>query len=76
MHCSTQSQPKGVHIMTKSETREVTKLTQYRAMGADAGMLARSLSALIRASMSGRTAAQLLQQAREWKLTDHPEFII
>ena len=62
--------------MTKSETREVQKLTQYRAMGADAGMLARSISAMIRSSMSGRTAAQLLQQAREWKLTDHPEFII
>ena len=62
--------------MNKSETREVQKLTQYRTMGADAGMLARSLSALIRASMSGRTTAQLLQRAREWQITNHPEFII
>jgi hypothetical protein len=62
--------------MTKSEAREVQKLTQYRTMGADTGMLARSLSALIRASMSGRTTAQLLQQAREWQITNHPEFII
>lgn len=62
--------------MTKTETREVQKLSQYRAMGADDDMLARSLSSLIRASMSGRTTAQLLHQAREWKLTDHPEFII
>ena len=61
--------------MNKSETREVQKLAVAHKLGMS-DMVARSLSALIRASMSGRTAAQLLQQAREWKLTDHPEFII
>lgn len=62
--------------MNTAQRREVQKLTQYHAAGADAGMLARSLSALIRSSMSGRATAQLLQHARDWKLTNHPDFII
>ena len=63
--------------MNKSEQREVNKLKQWHAAGlVDTGTLARSLSAMIRASMCGRTTAQLLQQAREWHLTNHPEFII
>jgi hypothetical protein len=63
--------------MTKSEQREVSKLQQWHAAGlVDTGTHARSLSALIRASMSGRTTAQLLQQARAWQITNHPEFII
>lgn len=62
--------------MTKSETREVQKLTQYRAMGADAGMLARSLSALIRASMTKRSRAALLEYADVFGVRNHPEFII
>jgi hypothetical protein len=63
--------------MNKSEQREVNKLQQWHAAGlVDTGTLARSMSALIRASMSGRTTAQLLQQARAWQITNHPEFII
>jgi hypothetical protein len=61
--------------MTKSETREVAKLAVAHKMGM-ADMVARSLSALIRSSMSGRTAAQLHQLAREWHVADHPEFIV
>lgn len=62
--------------MNKSEQREVTKLTQYRAMGADAGMLARSLSALIRATMTKRSRAALIEYADVFGVRNHPEFII
>ena len=61
--------------MTKSETREITKLALMHKMGMT-DTVARGLSALIRAARTGRTTAQLMQQAREWKITNHPDFII
>lgn len=63
-------------MITKSENRELTKLTQWRDAGyADAGLLARSLSALIRAARTNKSAAYLRAVAAEWRVTDHPEFI-
>lgn len=62
--------------MNKSEQREINKLTQYRALGADDGMLARSLSALIRASMTKRSRAALIEYADVFGVRNHPEFII
>ena len=61
--------------MTKSETRELSKLTQYRAMGADSGMIARSLSALIRAARTARSVDAIRAVAQNWGVTNHPEFI-
>lgn len=61
--------------MNKSEQREVTKLQRAYDLGMD-DMVARALSALIRASMTSRSRAALMAQAREWEMTDHPEFII
>ena len=45
-------------------------------MGADTGMLARSLSALIRASMTKRSRAALLEYADTFCVRNPPEFII
>ena len=62
--------------MNKSEAREVHKLECFHAVGADAGMLARSLSALIRASLTKRSRAALLEYADVFGVRNHPEFII
>ncbi len=61
--------------MTKTQARELISIERYLAHGMT-DTAARALSALIRASLSGRTTAQLLQHARAWHLTNHPEFII
>lgn len=62
-------------MINKSEAREISKLTQYRALGADSGMLARSLSALIRATRTARSADAIRSIAQDWGVTNHPEFI-
>jgi hypothetical protein len=62
--------------MNKAETREVQKLTTYRTAGADNGMLARSLSAVIRSSRNWKTKADLRALAEAWGIAYHPEFII
>ena len=63
-------------MITKSEAREISKLTQWREAGfADAGMIARSLSALIRAARTKYSAAYIRALAADWCVTAHPEFI-
>lgn len=62
--------------MNKSELREVTRIAQYRAMGADSGMIARALSALIRAARTRKSRDALLEYAPIFGIVDHPEFII
>ena len=62
--------------MNKAETREVQKLTTYRAAGADDSMLARSLSALIRSSRNWKTQCDLRALAETWGVAYHPDFII
>lgn len=65
--------------MTKADQKQIDRIVAGKgAMPADAwqGMAARAISSMIRSAMSGRTAAQLLQVARELKITSHPEFII
>ena len=62
--------------MNKSETREITKLQQYQAMGADAGMLARSLSALIRAARSNKSRDALMAYAPIFNVDGHSDFIV
>jgi hypothetical protein len=62
--------------MNKSQIREINRLAAYRAAGADTGMLARSVSALIRACLTERSRVALIETAQEWGLTKHPEFLI
>lgn len=61
--------------MTKSETREITKLAVAHKLGMS-DMVARSLSALIRASMTKRSRAALLEYADVFGVRNHPEFVI
>ena len=61
--------------MNKQETREVTRLEMYRAAGADVGMIARGVSALIRAARTNKSAEALRGIAAQWGVTDHPDFI-
>ena len=61
--------------MNKSEQREVTKLAVAHKLGMP-DMVARSLSALIRASMTKRSRAALLEYADVFGVRNHPEFII
>ena len=61
--------------MNKSETREITKLAVAHKLGMS-DMVARSLSALIRASMTKRSRAALLEYADVFGVRNHPEFII
>ena len=62
--------------MNKSEQREVHKLECFHAVGVDAGVLARSMSALIRASLTKRSRAALLEYADVFGVRNHPEFVI
>lgn len=61
--------------MNKSEQREIIKLAVAHKLGM-ADMVARSLSALIRASMTRRSRATLLEYADVFGVRHHPEFII
>ena len=62
--------------MNKSEQREVNKLKQWHAAGlVDTGTLARSLSALIRASMTNRAKIELSRIAADLQCQRHPDFI-
>lgn len=62
--------------MNKSETREINTLIHWHAVGVNAGVIARSLSALIRASMTKRSRDALLRYADIFGVRQHPEFII
>jgi hypothetical protein len=61
--------------MTNSETREVQKLAVAHKLGMS-DMVARSLSALIRASMTKRSRAALIEYADVFGVRNHPEFIM
>lgn len=61
--------------MTKSETREVQKLAVAHKLGMS-DMVARCLSGLIRASMTKRSRAALLEYADLFGVRQHPDFII
>jgi len=62
--------------MNKNETREVNKLQQYQAMGADVGMLARSLSALIRSARTNKSRDALMSYVTAFGVAGHPDFIV
>lgn len=62
--------------MTQSETREIIKLATWHKAGVPAGMIARSLSALIRAARTNKSRAALLEYAPIFAVTSHPDFII
>lgn len=62
--------------MNKSEMKEIRKLECFHAVGVDAAVLARALSALIRASRTKRSRDALLRYADIFEVRQHPEFII
>jgi len=66
--------------MTKSETREMAKLFQFRdQLGANdeilLGIAARTISALIRSSRSTKSSDSLWDYADSYGVRNHPEFI-
>ncbi len=61
--------------MTKSETREVTKLETYLELG-HADIVARNLSALIRAARTDKSKRDLIALAEAWNMAGNPDFII
>lgn len=61
--------------MTKSEGRELETIRKYLALGM-ADTAARALSALVRATRSRKTSAQLMELAVDWNLLHRPEFIV
>ena len=61
--------------MTKSETREIAKISQYHAAGLGPDFVARALSSLIRAARTNKSAAALREYAEIFGVTGHPEFI-
>lgn len=61
--------------MNKAEQREIQKLATYVEMGM-LDTVARSLSAMIRASMTNRSRVALLAHAEQFGVIGHPEFII
>lgn len=62
--------------MNNLEMKEIHKLECFHAVGVDAAVLARRLSALIRASMTRRSRAALMAYADIFEVRQHPEFII
>ena len=61
--------------MNKSEIREVQKINQLHAAGLGLDFVARSLSALIRAARTSKSAIALRAHAADLGVTNHPEFI-
>ena len=61
--------------MNKSEIREVQKITQYHAAGLGLDFVARALSSLIRSARTNKSREALMQHAREFGVTNQPEFI-
>ena len=61
--------------MNKMQAKEVAKLAVAHRMGMS-DYVARSLSALIRASMTARARAALMAQADAFGVRNHPEFIV
>lgn len=62
--------------MNKAETREITKMQQFQSMGADVGMLARSLSALIRSARTNKSRDALMSYVTAFGVAGHPDFIV
>ena len=61
--------------MNKMQTKEVAKLAVAHKMGMS-DYVARGLSALIRASMTARSRAALMEYADIFGVRDHSEFIV
>lgn len=61
--------------MNKMQIKEVAKLAQAHKLGMS-DYVARGLSALIRASMTARGRAALMEYADIFGVRNHPEFIV
>lgn len=62
--------------MNRHEANEVANLTRYQRAGVQPGMIARSMSALIRSARTNKSRTELLRQAAVFGVIGHPEFII
>lgn len=62
--------------MNKSEQREIIKLVRYYKAGANTGMLARGLSALIRSSRTTKSQQALKEYAPLLGVQNHPDYIV
>ena len=62
--------------MNKQESRAVVRMEGFIQSGADAQMIAASLSALIRSAMTAKSARELRALAAAWGVAGHPSFII
>lgn len=62
--------------MNKSETREIVKLATWHKAGIPAEIIARGLSALIRAARTNKSRAALMEYAPIFAVSNNPEFII
>jgi hypothetical protein len=61
--------------MTKSEYRQLEMVEAYLDNGMN-DTAARALSAIIRATLSDKTAQELLTLANNWKLNEEVDFIV
>lgn len=61
--------------MTKADNDEVLRMYTYKRLG-HTDIVARVLSAMIRATLSKKDRDFLLQQAKLLEVQYHPEFII
>jgi hypothetical protein len=61
--------------MNKSETREVSNLATFHKLGMS-DVVARGMSALIRAARTSKSRAALMEYADLFSVTAHPDFII
>ena len=61
--------------MNKVQARQVELAKRYVALGLP-DVAARSISALIRCSLSRKAEADLMQIAKDMGIDKHPEFII
>ena len=62
--------------MNKMQAKEVAKLIMAHKLGMPKDYIARSLSALIRASMTARARVAMLEYATDLGVREHPEFIV
>ena len=62
-------------MMTKTQKAECLKLYTYKRLGMT-DVVARALSALIRACMTAKQRSALMAQADVLEVIGHPEFIV
>jgi hypothetical protein len=62
--------------MNRHEAVEIVNMFRYKRAGVGDGLIARSVSALIRAARTNKSRTALLKAAADLGVIGHPEFII